>query len=284
VIDGPFRGTEALAAGVLTADQLRGPRFRRLFPDVYQLAALPLDLRRRSQAGYLLVRHHGGALAGYSAAVLLGADCAPAHAPVEVVLPGSLRRRPGLRPIRADLPGDDLVEVAGCRVTTAARTAWDLARRLPLVEAVVAVDALAHRGSFAPPELLVRAAVERGARGCRRLAEVVALAEPAAESPPETRLRVALVRAGLSRPVAQYRVVDEWDQVMARVDLAYPGAKLALEYDGAGHVDPRRTRRDKQRDAELAGYGWLTVRLLDDDLLALRRTVQRVAGLLDLRG
>lgn len=196
VIDGPFRGTEALAAGVLTAGQLRGPRFRRLFPDVYQPADLPLDLRRRSPAGYLLVRHHGGALAGYSAAVPLGADCAPAHAPVEVVLPGSVRRRPGLSSIRADLPGDDLVEVAGCRVTTAARTAWDLARRLPLVEAVVAVDALAHRGSFGPPELLVR--------------------------------------AGLPRPVAQYRVVDEWGQVMARVDLAYPGAKLAWSTTAPG--------------------------------------------------
>ena len=284
MIDGPFRGSEAVAAGLLTPDQVRGPRFRRMFRDVYLPVDAQLDLAQRSRAGYLLVRDRRGALAGYSAAALLGADCAPADAPVEVVLPGCLHRRPELVAHRARLDTADLTVVAGCRVTTPIRTAWDLARRLPLVEAVVAVDALAHGGAFAPVELLARAAAEPGARGSRRLAEVIALAEPKAESPPETRLRVSLVRAGLPTPVAQYRVVDEWDQVMARVDLAYPGAKLALEYDGAGHQDPRRTRRDKQRDAELAGYGWLTVRLLDDDLLATRRTVDRVARLLELRG
>jgi hypothetical protein len=79
----------------------------------------------------------------------------------------------------------------------------------------VALDALSHGGAFTPGDLLARAAAEPGARGCRRLAEVVALAEPKAESPPQTRLRVALVRAGLPRPVAQYRVVDEGDQVGA---------------------------------------------------------------------
>lgn len=33
-LTGPFRGSDALAAGALTRGELRGPRFRRLFPDV----------------------------------------------------------------------------------------------------------------------------------------------------------------------------------------------------------------------------------------------------------
>ncbi|MDQ3760358.1 MAG: hypothetical protein M3460_01230 [Actinomycetota bacterium] len=41
-ICGVFRGPEAVAAGVLTADQLRGPQFRRLYRDVYLPAAMPV--------------------------------------------------------------------------------------------------------------------------------------------------------------------------------------------------------------------------------------------------
>jgi hypothetical protein len=32
-LNGPFRGSDALAAGLLTRGVLRGPRYRRLFPD-----------------------------------------------------------------------------------------------------------------------------------------------------------------------------------------------------------------------------------------------------------
>jgi hypothetical protein len=167
-------------------------------------------------------------------------------------------------------------------LTTPARTAWDLARRLPLVEAVVAVDALAHRGAFAPADLLARRAREPGARGCRRLAEVVGLSEPRAESPMESRLRVGLVRAGLPAPVVQYVIADEYGFPLARVDLAYPLARLAIEYDGAHHFNARRARLDRQRDAELAGLGWRTLRLIDDDLLAMPQTVCRVGGLLGM--
>lgn len=77
MLDGPFRGIEALANGLLTRDQLYGRRFRRLFPDVYLAPGRPLDLGVRARAAYLLVRDRSGALAGYSAAHLLGADCAP---------------------------------------------------------------------------------------------------------------------------------------------------------------------------------------------------------------
>jgi hypothetical protein len=77
----PFRGTEALAQGVLTRARLRGPRYRRVFPDVYLPVAAPDDFATRSRAAYLLVAERGGVLAGYSAAVLLGADCAPLGAP-----------------------------------------------------------------------------------------------------------------------------------------------------------------------------------------------------------
>lgn len=283
MLSGPFRGTEALSRGLLTRDQLYGRRFRRLFPDVYAPAGLKFDLAARSLAAYLLVRDRDGVLAGYSAAQLLGADCAPRNAPAEVLVPVSVKRQPGLRVVYGPAADAELAVVGGCRVTSPRRTAWDLARRLPLVEAVVAVDSLARVGGFAPEVLHDLRAVHPGAKGCRKLAEVVPLADPHAESPPETRLRVALVRAGLPRPEVQYRVEDEYGFVLARLDLAYPSVKLAIEYDGVGHLDPRRTLGDRERDAMLAGYGWYTRRVGADDLDALPQTVQRIRNLLELR-
>ena len=82
----------------------------------------------------------------------------------------------------------------------------------------------------------------------------------------------------------QYRFVDEYEHVLARIDLAYPQVKLAIEYDGAVHFTVAAGKRDRHRDAVLAGYGWLTMRMTDDDLWALPQTVQRVAHQLRIRG
>ncbi|HTF48102.1 MAG TPA: DUF559 domain-containing protein [Pseudonocardia sp.] len=112
---------------------------------------------------------------------------------------------------------------------------------------------------------------------------MIALSDPRAESPPETRLRLGLVGAGLPPPEVQYRVVDAYGYPLARVDLAYPEAKLALEYDGAVHFERHRAIRDRQRDAELAGYGWLTLRLTPDDLFTMPQTTHRIRDLLALR-
>ena len=71
MLDGPFRGAEAVSAGLVTRRVLRGPRYRRLFPDVYAPASLASDLALRSRAAYLWAGGQG-ILGGYSAAELLG--------------------------------------------------------------------------------------------------------------------------------------------------------------------------------------------------------------------
>ena len=219
-------------------------------------------------------------MAGYSAAQLLGADCAPPDAPAEVIVRGGRRTHPGIRVQRATVPPLDLTTVGGRRLTNPVRTAWDLARRLPTVEAVVAVDALARVGRFDPGALLARRDREPGARGCRHLDDVVALADWRAESPMETRLRVALTRVGLP-PEPQYPVYDEYGFVLARVDLAYPAARLAVEYDGSTHFNRRRAELDAERDTLLAGHGWQTQRVNRTGMgLALLQTVTQVHRLL----
>src|SRR5882724_6008600 len=117
-LSGPFRGDLARERGLVTRAGLAGPRYRQVFPNVYLPAGAPFTLASRSRAAYLLVAEYG-ALAGYSAAELLGARCAPADADAEVIIPGrNFRERPGLRVHRDRLVDRELTELDGVLLTT----------------------------------------------------------------------------------------------------------------------------------------------------------------------
>lgn len=246
----PSRGSSAVGAGLLTPKMLRGPRFRRLFPDIYVSALAEIDLALRSRAAYLLVEGHGGVVGGHSAAELLGASCGPENAPAEVVPPGRMRAHSGLRVREEQLAADDITWIDDVAMTTPLRTAYDLARRRSIVEAVVAVDALTHAFPFAPQDLIAFSYHHLGARGSARLPEVVRLANPLAESPMETRIRLAILFDGLPMPVLQHPVGPYL------LDLAYPEIRLGIEYDGREHLKPERALRDLDRQAYLTANGW----------------------------
>ena len=156
--------------------RLRSPRFVRVFPDVYVTAgARPPDLALRSAAAYRLVEGRG-VVSGYSAAALLGADCAPdPDVAAEVTVPGGGQRaHPGLRVRRDRLAPGETTDAGGVRCTSPLRTAFDLARQADLVEAVVAVDRLSNVHRFQPDLLLNFAVHYRGARGTNRVSDVLA--------------------------------------------------------------------------------------------------------------
>ena len=113
-----------------------------------------------------------------------------------------------------------------------------------------------------------------GRRGARRMRAAIALLEPRADSPMETRLRLLLLRAGLGRPVANQDVVVDggW---LARPDLSYPDLRIAIEYDGDHHRTNRRQwQRDIGRRRVLEDAGWLVIVVTADDVL--RRPEQLV--------
>ena len=66
-----FRGSDAIQAGLLTPDQLRGPAYLRLFRGVYADARLEVDHRLRTDAAGLLLPSLA-AIAGRSAAAAAG--------------------------------------------------------------------------------------------------------------------------------------------------------------------------------------------------------------------
>src|ERR1700746_4128282 len=84
-------------------------------------------------------------------------------------------------------------------------------------------------------QLIDRARMLRARRGAEKFRRALALADPNAESPMESRLRALLVLGGLPRPRVQVSIHDDDDRFAGRVDLFYETAKLAIEYDGAVH-------------------------------------------------
>jgi very-short-patch-repair endonuclease len=110
-------------------------------------------------------------------------------------------------------------------------------------------------------ELLVR---NRHDHGIRRAREAVALADPRAESIPESELRVLLVQAGFD-PELQL-VVYQNGVFLGRLDLAFAEFKLAVEYDGEWHKDGPQPERDARRRAAFRAAGWQFIIVTKDQL------------------
>ncbi|MEH1166167.1 hypothetical protein V6V47_12350 [Micromonospora sp. CPCC 205539] len=255
-----FRGSIAVSRGLLTRNDLRSSAWQPLFHDIYADARVKVTHRTRCAAVGRWLIPPGAAIAGRAAAALYGCATPAPGDPVDVLVPKASRIGPtaGLRVHHGDIEPGDVVARAGVTVTSPARTSWDLARWLDVVEAVVVIDALlAHRLTDVSA-LREYAQSRAGRRGWRSLLRAADLADPGAESPPESRTRVRLVLAGLPRPQTQWVVVDR-GRFVARLDLAWPEFKVAVEYDGLWHDDPLQFHRDRRRLNRLLGGEWIVL-------------------------
>ena len=98
-----------------------------------------------------------------------------------------------------------------------------------------------------------------------------------AESPQETRLRLALINAGLPRPETQIEFRDRYGRVRVRVDMGWREWKVAVEYDGVQHwADKQQRAWDIDRIAMLEASGWVVVRVSSDMLTRPAVIVERV--------
>jgi very-short-patch-repair endonuclease len=199
-------------------------------------------------------------------------------APAELTIPGGGRSRPGLLVHRDQLQRDEVQTCRGMAVTTPLRTAYDLVRRLDLVEAVVALDALAGRGRFDPDQVLRLAERYPGARGRAQLPRAVALAARSSGSPMETRLRLVLVLRGLPLPQVQYPVLDDQRRRAVWLDLAYPDQRVGIEYEGLDHTRPDGVLRDVGRYTWLVDEGWRMFRFTKYEVYGSPNQVAATVG------
>jgi len=190
------------------------------------------------------------------------------------------------RPVRFGVAGHrtrfspgDVVELRGLRVTSPLRTWLDLAGVLALDELVAAGDFLVceHDRIFGPKRvpLVPLQALQHAARhGFRRRGIVNArqaaeLIRVGADSPPETRIRLSLHRAGLPETVLNHVVKDARGNHVSWPDLALPEWKISIEYDGEHHRSQRQREIDGARDLLMRQLGWrqlrITKAMLDKD-------------------
>jgi hypothetical protein len=261
----PFTVDDAAAAGLSRDDLhglLRAGAVRRILHGVYVTAHRPDSLRLRA-AALARVIPAGSLVCRRSAAWLYGVDAMAVGAhltvpPIEIVVPTSRTppRRPGVRAYTAELGLGDVHQVDGVAATTPLRTAADLSRWLPRTDAVVAVDAMTHKGIPHLDELAAELPRWKGERGVARAAEVTSLAEPKTESPGESRLRLRIVDAGFPRPEAQVQFFED-GVVGYRLDLGYRKRRKAIEYDGeASHSGAADRRYDEERRQWFDARGW----------------------------
>ena len=279
LLPGVFVGSAAIAEGLLTRRQLRERSYRRLVQGVYAHPGLPVDHKLRC-TGVALLLPPGSAIGGHSAAAWHGAPFAGTSDPVTVVRssPVSWAGPRGTRVHRTDLRPWEVEVHDGVPVTTAARTAWDVAAIEPVGTAVATLDAMVRAGAVDLADLHRSVELGAGRRGVVRVRRAVPLVDPRAESAPESRVRVALVLAGID-VVPQFEVRDG-AVLLGRVDLAVPAARLAIEYEGAHHFAGNQIVRDDARIARLEAAGWRVVRLSAVDLRDLDAVVARVRAAL----
>lgn len=280
--DWPFRANEALAAGLVTRHRLR-TEFEAVHRNIYVPKGQRLTPVTRAVAGWLW-SGRAATVAGLSAAALYRTKWIDDWLPAELNRAGRDKAR-GIV-VRSDTLAEDEVCVRnGISLTTAARTAFDLGRRMGLQTAVIRLDALAAATDvkWADVDLLV--ARHSGARGVVQLRRALELVDGGAESPYETRTRLVLLAAGLPRPRTQIPVFDG-PCLIARIDMGWEEWLVGVEFDGAQHwTDPAQRTRDIDRTAELEAMGWRIVRVSSDMLrhrpavvVARTREALRAAG------
>lgn len=273
----PFLGSQALQRGALTRAQLR-TRYQAVYRDVYIGKDTELTAAVKARAAWLST---GATLAGLSAAAVLGTKWLDAAAPAEIVRADRHSQR-GIIVHSYRLDDDEAHTVSGMRLTTAARTAFDIGRGQAVAKAVPVLDALLRATGVKPAEVMAIADRHPGARGVRRLRAALESADGGAESPQETRVRLLLVAAGLPRPETQI----EFPELRVRVDMGWREWKVAVEYDGIQHWEDRYQRSwDIERIALLEAAGWCVVRV-SAEMLSRRpdAIVERVEAKLRERG
>ena len=300
---GVFTSQEALRAGYRVEDiraELRSRRWSRIRKGVYIATPdlLAADDRGRHLVdclAVLLSLGPGPVLSHASAARLHGLILPRRQSPeVRVTAEDQWRRGRGYRVAQATLSPDEIGPWLAFGATTVPRTLVDCAREWSMADGVVAMDAALRERKATRAELL--RAVLGGAHrvGIAQAARALRLADGRAESPLETRGRLAILGSGLPRPELQVEIHDATGFI-GRVDAWYEEAAVAIEFDGeVKYTDPRYASspgevlwKEKRREDRIRAAGPRVVRIGNADLGApWSGTAARIRDLLadPLRG
>ncbi len=251
--------------------RVREGRWRRLHPGVVLVGGHRLTDEARVRAAWLWAggcesSGRGATISGPSAAYWHGM-LARAPTVVDVAAPSRARARsrPGVRICMRVLPAEDIAVVRGLRVTGRGLAALETAIVRPDGSALLD-RALQRHVPFA--DVYVAYCRSIGRRGSEDMSHLLIAAADRADSAAE-RIAVGLLRAAgvtgwvLGHPFGPYAI-----------DVAFPGARVAVEIDGwAWHVDQDRFVGDRRKQNALVRAGWTVLRFTWHDLTGAPRSV-----------
>lgn len=211
----------------------------------------------------------GAVISGLSAAILHGIAWFDDDFEVEVCRPatGQGRNRGGIKVVRADLGPGDVTTVDGIPVLSAVRTAYDLGRRTPEWRALGHLDDLMKATGLEVSDLLAYVVAHPAKRGVCQIRGLISHIDTNAESPPESWLRLLMIRGDLPKPEAQIALHDRTGHEFARFDLGYRKYRIGVDYDGEEfHSTAQQRAHDEARDAKAGVMGWVIIRVRAEQL------------------
>lgn len=198
--------------------------------------------------------------------------------------------RAGVRGHCQRLTDAETTDIDGLPILTPARTWFDLLLSLGRDQAIVLGDQLVRlpRARFeerdAPwatlDELQAVVQANDSRRGVRRGRDLLPWIRVGSDSPQETMLRLAIIRAGLPEPELQLPLDPEQPDGWT-ADLGYRQWRVAIQYEGAHHFCPERAGVDIQRDEAFRGEGWVVILAsVEDSRSQFARVVHRLTPLI----
>ena len=283
---GVFHAKQADRKGVgyqALSRAVRVGKLEREFSQVYRLRGAAKTYESQLMAALLWLDRDDGCVSHHAAAAMWGL---PGFAARPVELSTSRFKKP-LPPVVVHKSTIDLAgyttTVAHIRVTNAGLTLANIAGDISQGHLERAVeDAIRRRlTSAAHLKWIVGDRYGKGAKGVATLRRLLSTASVATESDFEIRLLQLLRSAGLPEPERQYEVRDG-DDLVGRVDFAFPWAKVAVEADSyAFHSGRRQWEYDLKRRNRLTSLGWLVIHVsyrqmegdMDDIVERLRKVL-----------
>lgn len=192
-------------------------------------------------------------------------------------------RHHGVRGRRTIMPEEQIHEIAGLRASSPTRTWLDCAAWVSVEFCVAMGDYLLSAQLASTADIDGMVAWGSGRRGIRTARQAAGWLDAGSESPRESWLRASLRRHGVPAPIAN---IDVWASGvwLARVDLAWPEFRVAVEYDGREHHGPERAEHDARRRDRLRASGWIVVVVRNEHLDQPFRIAIEVLGWLRMRG
>ncbi len=283
----PFTRAEAPGLGY-SPGQLNGKQIEHVSRSIYRPPDWQFNLREAARA--LSAASPGGWISHGTAARIHGlvlppwlSDSNELHLSKPRELP-QLRRK-GITPHNVSTRPGEVEFIEEMWISTRARTWLDLARVLPLRDLICLGDQLIRiprpefEGRSDPFTTLkkLRGMVEshKNLQGIVRARQALELMRVGADSPPETLMRLAMADANLPEPALQLKLWDGRNSPSA--DAGYRPQRIALQYDGAHHLDEIQRRKDQHRDKAFRSAGWTVLTFTESDLNdGFRDAVRRI--------